>query len=406
MNWNGASMRTPLMRSSAPRGMTLVEVIISMSIFVVLAGFTILAVQQTVSGWQQSERRRVLYERASGVMDIVATDLRLAVTDEQSGVTKVGARLIGDFDPTNGSQRVMFVRAFETGPERAMTFSAGDGRAGSLTFRPPDDDGSIAAPLAPDLKTTDAETYTGTKVGDFKPLGGLAAVGLFVRDETLYRAIQAPPPDSLAGMFDPNRCQIIAKDVLYLGFDYWSQDTKQWEPDRKEKVYSGPEKIWDSTRSITVPPLNKFFLHRGPDSALDTSDDVFPEKIRVTLVCDAPMPRAVNTKLAQEMGDNDIGWIEVVNTRGFPDGGDLNSHICIDGEWMAFKNRRADAFEITSRGARGTKAKSHKPGALIRSGRTFRKVIYLPGWREDFTTDSAWRSKKEAQHEQPRKVSQ
>jgi len=382
--------------------MTLVEVIISMSIFVVLAGFTILAVQQTVSGWQQSERRRVLYERASGVMDIVATDLRLAITDEQSGVTKVGARMIGDIDPS-GSQRIMFVRAFETGPERAMVFGAGDGRPGSMTFRPPDDDGSIAAPLAADLKTTDADTYNGMKVGDFKPLGGLAAVGLFVRDETLYRAIQAPPPDALTGMFNPGASQIIAKDVLYLGFDYWGQETRLWEPDRKEKVYTGPEKIWDSTRAITVAPLNKFFLHRGSESRLDTTDDVFPEKIRLTLVCDAPMPRAVNTKLVQEMGDADIGWIEVVNTRGFADGGDLNSHIYVDGEWMAFKNRRADAFEISSRGARGTKAKTHKAGALIRTGRTFRKVVYIPGWREDFTPDTQWRSKRDAQNEPPRK---
>lgn len=386
--------------------MTLVEVIISMSIFVILAGFTILAVQQTVSAWQQSERRRVLYERASGVMDIVATDVRLAVTDEQSGVTKVGARLIGDIDPTDGSQRIMFIRAFETGPERAMVSTAGDGRPGSLTFRPPDDDGNIAAPLSPDLKTTDADVYTGTRVGDFKPLGGLAAVGFFVRNQTLYRAIQAPPPDALSALFDPARCQLIAQDVLHLGFDYWSQETKTWEPDRKEKTYSGPERIWDSTRSITVPPLNKFFLHRGPESALDTADDVFPQKIRVTLVCDAPMPRAVNTKLAQEMGDTEIGWVDVDHTRGFADGGDLNSYVYIDGEWMAFKNRRENAFEISARGARGTKATSHKPGALIRTGRAFRKIIYIPGWREDFQSDDAWRSKKDAQREQPRKVTQ
>jgi type II secretory pathway component PulJ len=405
---NGKIMATTVERLRAgsrpvPRGLTLVEVIVTMSIFIVLAGFTIMAVQQTVSSWVQSERRRVLYERAAGVMDIMATDIRLATTDEQPGNTTVSSRLIGDVDPATGKQRIMFVRAFETGPERALVFGAGDGRPSTLQFSPSEEEGGNIAPqLDPGLKTTDADTFTGTRLGDFKALGGRAAVGYFVQNETLYRAIRAPVPPSLSAMMDPLDAQEVAKDVLYLGFDYWSQETRTWTPDPKEKKYTGPEKIWDSTRAYKYKPMDKFFLHRGDESMLDTSDDVFPEKIRVTLVVDAPMPRAINTTLLQELSDTDMGWVDVDTTRGFADGDDQNSFICIDGEWMRYKNKRSDGFEIVQRGARNTKAASHKPKALIRQGRVFRKVIYLPGWKEDWTPDEVWNSRKLEAQEQKR----
>lgn len=401
-------MSTTLVRlrggsSPLPRGLTLVEVVVTMGIFIVLAGFTVMAVQQTVTSWVQSERRRVLYERAAGIMDIVATDIRLATTDEQPGNTTVSSRLIGDIDPTTKMQRIMFIRSFETGPERALVFGAGDGRPSTLQFRPPDEEGSSIAPqLDPGLKTTDADSFTGTRLGDFKALGGRAAVGYFVNGETLYRAIRAPVPPSLSEMMTPVGAQEVAKDVLYLGFDYWSQETRSWTVDPKEKKYSGPEKIWDSTRAYTYKPMDKFFLHRGVDSMTDTSDDVFPEKIRVTLVVDAPMPRAINTTLAQELSDTDLGWVDVDTTRGFADGDDQNSFVCIDGEWMRYKNKRSDGFEIVQRGVRNTKAASHKPGALIRQGRVFRKIIYLPGWKEDWTPDEVWSARKLEAQEQKR----
>jgi prepilin-type N-terminal cleavage/methylation domain-containing protein len=388
------------------RGLSLIEVIISMSIFVILAGFTIYAVQQTVSAWTQSERRRVLYERASGALDLVATDLRLAMTDEKPGVSKVDARLIADIDPETRAQRLMFVRSFETGPERALTFGAGDGRMGVMKYAAPTEEGgTIVAATDPNQKSADTDIFTGTRVGDYKALGGLAAICYFTKDQKMYRSIRAPVPDSFLAMATPADAQLITDDALYLGFDFWSQETRSWEPEKKEKKYTGPEVIWDSTRAIDAPPLNKFFLHRGKESALDTSDDVYPEKVRVTLVVDAPMPRARHTKLLDDLEENKGGWVEVDTARGFADGGDLNSYILIDGEWMRYKDRREDAFEIDQRGARGTRSKSHKAGALVRTGRAFRKIVYLPGWREDWTSDEAWESRREAQKDKPRGIS-
>jgi prepilin-type N-terminal cleavage/methylation domain-containing protein len=375
------------------RGLTLVEVLITMVIFVILAGFTIMAVKEVVTQWAVGERRRVVYEKAAGCLDMMAEDIRLALTQEPVGVTEIRAKLIGDYDPVSRQQRLMFVRTFESGPERAITFNAGDGRDNAMLLKPQDDTSKIIS--EPSAKS-DSEDFTGLRVGDFKPLGGMALIGYFVQNRTLYRVIHAPVPDVMSSMLTTGNAQVLATDVLYMSFDYWSQDTEQWEEPPPKSKTGGPEKVWDSTRAISANSLNNFRYHRGSDSALDEEDDIFPRKIRVTLTTDSPMPRCVNTKLINEISEHDGGAMEVDSTRGFPDGGDETSYILVEDEWMHYKSKTADGFVIDKRGARGTIARAHKPDAVIRTGKTFRRIIYLPNYREDLTSDEDWRARIEA----------
>ena len=393
---NADSLLKPAHPRSA-RGLTLVEVMVTMVIFVILATGTIMAIQEIVKQWSLGERRRVLHEKAAGVLDVIADDIRLAVTQEPTGVTELKAKLIGDIDLQTKQQRLMFVRSFESGPERAITFNAGDGITNEMRYRPQTDspDTTPAGPLK-----ADGEDYTGLKVGDFKALGGMAMIGYFASNQTLYRVIRAPVPPSMSALLTPGNGQVLATDVLYLGFDYWSQNTRSWEEPKKNSTVGGPEKMWDSTRAITAAPLKNFSLHRGQDSAADMDDDVFPQMIRVTVTVDSSMPRCVYTKLDDGMGDNEIGNIYVASTRGFPDPGP-ESFILIDDEWMHYKAKTEDSFEIDRRGARNTRAVGHKPQAVVRTGKTFRRIIYVPNWREDLESDEAWRARKDAQFMQP-----
>src|SRR5262249_38329925 len=162
-----------------------------------------------------------LYERAGGVLDVMAVDIRLALTQEPAGVKEVKAKFIGDFvtdDSGIRRQRLMFVRSFETGPERAITANAGDGRPSLAMLKAPGDD-SDDAPIP--RGGVDAEDYTGTKVGDFRALGGMAMVAYFVQDQKLYRAIHAPVEGQISAIINPARAQLMATDVLFLQFDYW-----------------------------------------------------------------------------------------------------------------------------------------------------------------------------------------
>ena len=287
----------------------------------------------------------------------------------------------------------MFVRTFEAGPERALVGNAGDGRANDVVFRAPDD----SSPPKDVPATVNGESYTGTKLGDFKALGGLAMVAYYVKDKTLFRAIKAPVEGPISALVTEGSAQVIATDVLYLGFDYWGQDTKDWDepPARDSSHNSGPHRIWDSTRGITASPLNHFFLHRK-GSLDDSADDVFPRKVRITVVIDSSMPRCLHTRLMDGIGDGDLD-IEVDDVRGFADGEDADSFLLIDDEWMHYSTKTDGAFHIDKRGARNTPAREHKRDAVVRTGKVFQRVVFIPNWREDFVSDEDYQARKDAQ---------
>jgi prepilin-type N-terminal cleavage/methylation domain-containing protein len=386
---------------SAPRrGLTLLEVMVTLTIFLVLALLLFAMVRDVVASWTQGERRRVLYEKAAGVVNIMSDDLRLALSHESPGATDVKVRFISDFEPSTNNQQLVFVRSFEYGPERAITFNAADGMTNDLMFQAsidPDDPRPTPRPV-PKPGTpnkggaADNDSFDGLRVGDFKALGGMAAVAYFVKNETLYRAVRAPVPQALSSMFVPAKSQIVATDVLYFELEYWSQKTESW--DEIAGKPSGPQKIWDSTRGITGFPLERFFLHRDPITLNDPEDDVFPQKVRVTVTIDSSMPRCIFTKLSDETGEGDL-TLYAEGTRGFPDGGD-DSYIKIDNEWMQLKKRSDDQFVITRRGVRGTKATGHNAGAIVRAGKTFQRVIFIPNFREDNTPDELYYARKGA----------
>jgi hypothetical protein len=364
---------------------------ITLAIFVGLAAVMLSLVTWVVRMWSQSERRRVLYERAGGAMERIADDLRLAIGREPAGVDLVRVRFIGDLDPRSGRQRLMFVRSFESGPERAITFAAGDGQPNNLKFRPEEDEDGLTKAIKATRASgsLDGDSYTGKRVGDFRALGGMAQVAYFEQNRTLYRAIRAPAEGPFLKMLNPKAATPVITDCLYLRFDYWSQYTATWHEMPGKSKTRGPEKIWDSTRGINDQLMMKFILHRGPESLNDPTDDVFPQKVRITLTVDSPMPRCVNTKLTDDLGPDD-GMIYVDSTRGFRKGGTDQSYILIGKEWIHYKDKTRHSFIADVRGARGTNRLDHGEDDVVRTGRTFRRIVFIPGHREDWTPNEVY----------------
>jgi prepilin-type N-terminal cleavage/methylation domain-containing protein len=378
------------------RGLTLLEVMVTMAIFLGLALFLFTAVQQVVANWTKGERLRVIGEKASGVFNVMRDDLRLALTREPAGATEVKIRFIGDVDKKTGMQRLGFVRSFESGPERALTFNSGNAVPVQTAYTLDEPDVPARKPKAPPPPPLqgNVEDFTGLKAGNFKPLGGMVMSGYCVKDQVLYRKLQAPVGDSFQALFDQPG-QVLATDVLYLGFDYWSQATQSWDRQLPHSKIAGPDKNWDSTRGYEIP----FSLHRGAISLNDPEDDVFPERVRITLTVDSPMPRCVYARLDRDIGEHEAE-IHVDRAKGF-DESEENAFILIDNEWIKFAKKGEDAFSGCWRGMRGTNASVHSAGALVRTGRTFRTVVYIPNYKEDFTSDKAYLSRRTAKPVKP-----
>lgn len=390
------------------RGLSLIEVVVTLGIFSILATFLFVAVQEVTNQWKTGERRRALYEKAAAVIDIMADDIRLAYTREQPGAQEVKCKFICLPEESHENawhQQLMFVRTFEAGPERAILHNAGDGRPGTIQLKAPNEEGGNDEF---DSRLIDAQDYTGSANGDFRAPGGTAMVAYFSRNQTLYRAIRAPVDGRFGSLLTEEAGQPIATDVLYLAFEFWGQRTESWtlDPSEKDKTL-GPQRIWDSTRGYSNGPLRNFYLHRGKDSLNDPEDDVFPRKVRVTVTVDSPMPRCVHTRLVEDLGETDMEF-DVDSAKGFPDPEESDTYIIIDEEWMLLGRSKNDHFQLKKRGQRSTFAREHKAGAIIRVGRTFDRVIFVPGWREDFTTDDVYaaRKKEKAEALKPKRLTQ
>ncbi len=363
----GLSHRTSLKRQM---GMTLIELLVSIGIFVWLGTMVTVMARNMIETWRQSERRRTAFEAAQIVISRLNEDLAAAYTREPLGIDVVKARMFVDNRGENGSQRLMFVRSIESGPERPVTYFSGAGSSGREFYNSFDDDGD------------------GKIDNNLKALGGLAEVVYFVRGGTLYRGVRSPVGSSFTQIVDSDLCVPVAENVLYFGVSLWTQYTNTWDlsakPTRKRVPSRGPERMWDSTRGI----VRDFLLYRGSYTVTTADDDVFPEKIRVELVLEAGETDRFTT-LRENVGDSD-GQIPVASVKGFSAAlSDGPMMIKIGDEWIEYtqKGRRGFVVAADGRGARGTARASHARGERVRRGRNFSSVFYMPTHKEDWSDD-------------------
>lgn len=367
-------------------GFTLVEVLVSIAIFLAMSTMTVLMVNMVLNAWKNGERERVIYTRASTGLNQIVEDLTSTISREPLGVERVRVRFLCDLK--DGKQRLMFVRSIEAGPERTHTYHSGMAGKSRELYDGTDDDND---------KTID---------NNLQALGGMMEVAYYVKGRTLMRGFRAPVQDSfLAGGLIGNRAQPLVKDVLYLGFRFWHQYTLSWDdPPRKKKssrkskkrkIPTWPVRVWDSTRGIKEIP---FFMYRKPEetlyreSTLDyPADDVFPEMVEITLVVENDSKRTTKTWLRAKTTESSI-HLRVESTRGFPDvpaaykgKGGPHNYIKIGGEWMKYGEKTKRDFIIAKRGVRGTTRSSHARQSEVHVGRTFIIRTYIPAYKEDWS---------------------
>ena len=192
------------------------------------------------------------------------------------------------------------------------------------------------------------------------------------------------------------RLRPVLTGVLFLSYRFWSRHSR---PEASRLVMNGrlvdelpPERgggglspTWDSTRGILpVGGLpDQFFLGRGPASRDDAVDDVFPSRVRLTLVVDRIGTDAKTGELAEGIGPDDK-TLTVSDTRFAPGGDPVGKFLKIGTEWMRWSERDGRTFSIEERGARGTKKQSHGSADVVRAGATLVRDFTIPAFREDW----------------------
>ncbi|MEY4673175.1 MAG: hypothetical protein RL148_959 [Planctomycetota bacterium] len=173
----------------------------------------------------------------------------------------------------------------------------------------------------------------------------------------------------------------VARDVLHVELLCWSQRTRSWTAVGDD----GPERTWDSARAgwhtdAAAGPV--FRLDRGPESLLDSTDDVFPRALRVVLVVAQDARQSPEGILAEELS-NDATSLRLVGPDRFP-GAEDGGYVKVGREWIRYARMEGARLEGLQRGQRGTARASHAQGAVLRVGRTVEFTLPLSIGRDDW----------------------
>ncbi len=430
-------------------GFSLMELLVAMTIMVILGGALVTILKQGITTWHLAEKRGAIYERGRMVLDQIAEDLRAAAADSRSEGAGFWIRFFCDSDgrgqprlrftrAISGEPQDPIARQ---GGKFVETYSGThyDLHGDSIKIM----EGSLLAPggyqevlYAMDPDPARKTLWRGIR----SPIGG---AGSFFIDRNVEGELPeknkkkkltrkedpSPPGVALAESqtstakrsaekekvtFRFSRSEVgplaqaarpFAEGVLYLSFSFWTPFTNTWdrsEPPRlfggamgttpgkflgKSSGKSGPISTWDSTRAILDEKSpGEHFAWRSIEGSLENPyDDLFPERVEVTLVVagNAEAPAAM---LAADLKPTSKTII-LSRTDGFPEDGP-NRFVWIEGEWIGYEKIDGTKLIVTAntgegRGARGTTPSKHSRGAEVDLGTTFRRVVEIPAARSD-----------------------
>ena len=362
-----------------PRGFTLIELLAATALFAVLGTMLFQIVRGAMDIWSSGERSRELHDRAGGALDALATDLR-ALWPGVGGATEQDSRFLLSWreepaagGPTYTVPVLRFARLCHEERSLAWLRQAGD----------------VIGEQRP------VERLTGQQPQDLAPTGGLAeslytlAVLPGQRLPSLVRRFRTPigGEGSLLDAELPERRDrllqdaiVLADQELYFGVSCWAPGTTEWDVPRGAAGVAAPM-IWDSTRGLVAPGDPAFAFGRGPASLLDGRDDLFPRRVRLTLVLDDSAGETAGGTLADPVSAEAerivLASTTFLREQAVPDA------VLVEGEWMRVTAMDGRTLSV-ERGVRGTKAVPHPDGATVRAGQTFERVLELPSARESF----------------------
>ena len=342
------------------RGMTLVEVLVAISVFMVLGSGLVMFMRIGIDTWRVGEIRRESFERGQAVLDQFESDLRSMHPDPYHGDNgEVDVFCVSDYD-LNGRQRLRFVRSLAGETRHPITREAG-----SLT-------GAVAEL---DYENDAMEA----RAGWLRAPGGLQEV-VYLFDprpgtELLWRGLRSPVGGERSLLLDENiyledgkvrHCRPFADGILYLEFNFWGSDTSSWSSE------GGMLAGWDSTRGA-VPASSTY----NPASRHDPRDDEFPSRVQVVLVL-RPARAVKFGRLMEEIDDNDTE-IRLDTTEHYPEA--AYPYVRIGDEWIRYESISGGRLRNCERGVRGTEPAVHEAGTPAVYGTTFSRVVRVPGGR-------------------------
>ena len=347
-------------------GFTLLELMVSIGVFVLLAVVLVGLLQAALGTWDAGTSRKDVYERAQTVFTLLTRDLQALYAVDVEGPDDVVYPLFGDAD-AEGRARIRFVVVKGSiGGAAARLFDPTNRRGGtgggSVSVSNPEawEPELVEVAYALDPDPLQAVLWRADRPWDRRGNNSFF-------DDARFNA---------RAFFPSARGEHIDKGILHWEIQYWTRNTGSWTGPRPRKGVTarvaGPEVRWDATRQYD--PLFAFHKPVARDVCLDP---VYPEMIRIGIVLEPQVGERTSSFLVAPV-DASATEIPVASTRGFAPG---PAFARVGKEWVFYQSATPGSIR-GSRGARGTKPQPHSAGEPIRTGLTFTTVVYIPMSRE------------------------
>jgi hypothetical protein len=365
-------------KRSGAGGFSLLEVLVAMSMFMVLGAGLVALMSRAMDFLEGGAAGSEVQDKARDFVTPFARDVGNVAVERRLEPGKPTIRFLSDqvgYD-SDGSgsvdylaQRLVFVRHTTREVTDEKVRDQGIGGLEEVIW--------IAVPTRLGiLAERDRRVSTVDEDAQAQP-ADLPDAGLL----TLYRGVRAPIGGPMS-LFDRQLVRRLEKlvavadplmnNVLHFSVEFEGV-RNQWT--------SG----WDSTRSIEPSRYLKFPWYVGPDSFEDARDDVSPRALRVTFVFERTGSGANPAKLLDTIGD-EAKRITVDRPSLLAGAGE--PYVKVGSEWIQHSGsvRSDGTLAIVNRGARGTLAKPHEAGTLVRTGMTVVRTILIPSYREDWNS--------------------
>lgn len=400
------------MHHSRSAGFSLMELMLAMALFSLLSVSLVTLLSRATGLLAEGNSGVDTLDKLQLFSETFEKDAATIYTQRDSDEGIPDVRFYSDFadsryDPEDDKavvtvQRLMFVRMIPNEATSTLTRQAGSAIGeGAKEYLDQKDDtlessegrlratgGQMAVMYTAIPESTDDPAVLTLFRAIRSPLGG---------DKSLLPTLRATDPSATVERRGPlhlKEVQEVAdpllKGVLYFGVEFWGRKTRVWDTNMRPPAGSSP--TWDSTRGILDGSRGTAGFHLakfgvGAESSLsDPVDDVFPRRMRVTLVVEE-LGRNARTGLLADDISADARSLELLSTSFIPTVEGARRFVKIGTEWIEFMGNDDGSLTNLKRGARGTTAQAHVADSVVHHGRTLVREFVIPTYRDTYQED-------------------
>ena len=354
------------------RGLTLVELLLSLALFSFLAVAVFQILDRSLSLWRRTETRRGLLAQAASVTDLLARDL-VGLEGGTPG-DLVAEWVVFDTDGDGVGEtkwpRLRLVRQASAGDvQRLQALRPEEEEGGAVAPRPAEGLVEVLWLVVP-ASLTDKNARAEGVLWRGERLATDSATKSFFAADFLGRSNRPP-----AGAAEE-----VGGGVLWMGVLFATQTSNVHDGWKLGPDLDCAATSWDAWARSRPDKDAHPWNEPGAGMPRIKNRPLLPRRVRLELELERPSDRVRRTSLTApvEIGDPAI---QVDDGERIPR--EEGAFVLVDAEWM--RVRSIDGRNVAvDRGQRGTKTAMHAAGAMVHHGLRIVREVPIATYREDW----------------------